>query len=104
MDNPNESLVTFAVVTGSAINGIGASIFWVAQGKYLSDLVKICEDRQGLYSSLFWTIALGSQIFSYIFNSIILGIFDPFVLFVITASIVSLALIIFQYLPDPDLP
>jgi hypothetical protein len=60
IEGASEGLVTFAVMLGSVSNGVGGAIFWVAQGKYLSNCVKICEDKSGLYSSLFWTIALGS--------------------------------------------
>jgi len=66
--------------------------------------VKVCEERSGLYTSLFWTIALGSQIFAYFFNSIILGSFTPLVLFSIASLITFIGLVIFGLLPDPEMP
>jgi MFS family permease len=89
---------------GSVSNGIGASIIWVAQGKYLSNCVKICEEKSGMYASLFWTIALGSQIFSYLFNSIILGFCEPYVLFLVATLITLPGIFNFGILPDPELP
>ena len=35
----SEGAVSFVVLFGSAINGIGGSLIWTAQGKYISDLV-----------------------------------------------------------------
>jgi Ion channel regulatory protein UNC-93 len=60
IDNISETMVQIAVILGSIINGFGGSIFWVAQGKYLSHCVRICEEKSGMYTSVFWTICLGS--------------------------------------------
>ena len=66
--------------------------------------MRICEEKSGLYSSLFWTIALGSQIFAYLFNSLILGLFQPYVLFLLATIISMVSLVIFGLLKDPDMP
>ncbi len=96
--------MTASIVTGSICNGVGGSIIWVAQGKYLANCVKKCEERSGLYTSLFWTICLGSQVFAYLFNSIILGYFTPLALFTIASCITLIGLVIFGMLPDPEMP
>jgi hypothetical protein len=104
MEGSNEGLVTFAVYIGSILNGVGGSIFWVAQGKYLSQCVLICEEKSGLYTSIFWTITLGSQIFAYLFNSIILGMFEASTLFIICTLMSFIGIAIYGILPDPELP
>jgi hypothetical protein len=60
MESASTSLVTFSVIFGSICNGVGGSVFWTAHGKYLSDLVMICQEKSGLYTSVYWTITLGS--------------------------------------------
>lgn len=70
----------------------------------MSDCVVACPERSGLCTSTFWTVAGGSQIFSYMFNSVILGNFDPSLIFVITGSISVIAIIWFGWLPVPAQP
>lgn len=104
MDGVSEGTVVFTVMLGSVCNGVGGAIFWVAQGKYLSNIVMICEEKSGLYTSIFWSITLGSQIFAYLSNSIILGSFDVQVLFTVSTLITFIGIVIFGLLPDPKLP
>lgn len=53
---------------------------------------------------MFWTICLGSQVFAYLFNSIILGYFTPLTLFTIASCITLIGFVIFGMLPDPEMP
>ena len=100
----SNTMVGYSVFFCSFVQGIGASIMWTAQGKYMSDCVIACPDRSGLCTSTFWTIAGGSQIFSYLFNSIILGNFDPSLIFIITSLISLIAIVSFVLLPEPMKP
>ena len=77
---------------------------WISQGKYMSDCVRICPDHAGLFTSLFWTIASASQIFSYLFNSIFLSKFEPKYLFFVSSLISIIAMVWIAFLPDPKLP
>ena len=43
LEGVSEGLATVSVVAGSICNGVGGSIIWVAQGKYLANCVKKCE-------------------------------------------------------------
>jgi len=70
----------------------------------MSDCVLACPERSGLCTSTFWSIAGGSQIFSYLFNSIILGNFNPSLIFIITSAISLIAIISFALLPQPLKP
>ena len=100
----SDSMVAYLVFICSFTQGIGASIMWTAQGKYMSDCIIACPDRIGLCTSTFWTVAGGSQIFSYLFNSIILGNFDPSLIFIITSMISLIAIVSFALLPEPIMP
>jgi hypothetical protein len=73
----SEGEVELAVIICSFAQGIGAAIIWTALGKFLDDCVKSSPERAGLGTSMFWTIACGSSVFSYMFNSVILGHFEP---------------------------
>jgi hypothetical protein len=70
----------------------------------LGNCVKICPEKAGSYASMFWTIALGSQIFAYMFNSIILGHFSAFTLFSLSSTISIFGIIMFGLLPKPVMP
>ena len=54
------SVVSVVIILAAALNGFGSSILWTAQGKYLAECLKLCEYRAGMYSSIFWTLTLGS--------------------------------------------
>jgi MFS family permease len=56
----NHKFISAIIIIASALNGMGAAVLWVAQGKYLSDCTKIRSDRKGLYTSVFWTSMLAS--------------------------------------------
>jgi len=44
----------------AALNGWGASILWVAQGKYMSNCCS--KENEGLFFSIFWIFNMGSLI------------------------------------------
>lgn len=104
MEGASDTLVSFSVIFGSICNGVGGSVFWCSQGKYLSNLVMICQEKSGLYTSIYWTITLGSQIFAYLFNSIILGSFDASVLFLLCTGMSLLSIVVYGILPEPQMP
>lgn len=54
------SVVTYVTLSVSLVTGIGSALMSVALGKFQADCVRICPNMTGFYSSLFWTIALGS--------------------------------------------
>lgn len=51
------------------LNGCGASILWVAQGKYFSKCAT--NESRGFYFGLFWSIYQGSQIFGNLFSALL---------------------------------
>ena len=53
-------MIGFIAIGSSVIEGVGGSVLWVAQGKYMSDCIKICPEKAGLMTSIFWTIGSAS--------------------------------------------
>lgn len=70
----------------------------------MTDCIQKVPERSGLYTSIFFSMAGGCQIFSYIFNSFILGNFSASTLFLLDTLISLIPVIVFQMLPDPILP
>ena len=94
--------VNFIVMLCSIFCGIGAAFLWVAQGKYLSDCAMVCQEKKGLYQSIFWSMnSLGSALLSNFLTSFILAYFSEEVLFIIAGIIAVVAVVIFFLLPDP---
>ena len=48
------------LILTAAINGAGAGILWVAQGKFISDCA--CKENVGFFNSYFWAFFMASQI------------------------------------------
>ena len=54
----SRSLIKFLLIFTAAINGAGAGILWVAQGKFVS--VCACEENQGFFNAYFWVFFMSS--------------------------------------------
>ena len=70
--------VYMIMLTSGGINGLGASILWVGQGKYIASCAN--EDNKGRFFSLFWFIfmiafIIGNQIDAVIIASLSLVAF-----------------------------
>jgi predicted MFS family arabinose efflux permease len=70
------------------LNGIGASLIWVAQGEYFSKCAT--EQTKGFYFGLFWSIYQGSQIFGSYFGGLIFSENYSKTKFFIIMSIIAL--------------
>jgi MFS family permease len=97
-------IVLSATLFGSFMIGLGAAVLWVAQGKYLSDCIQKASQHSGLYTGTFFTIQSGSMIFAFMFNTIILGSYEPNTLFLIDTIISIVPVIVYALLPDPKMP
>ena len=56
----NKTLISTMLVVTAAINGSGAGIMWVSQGKFISDCA--CDSNKGFYNSFFWCFLMSSNI------------------------------------------
>lgn len=98
----SHTVIWCLVLITSGIKGMGSALLWVAQGKYQTLCIKGSPEHAGFYASLFWGIALGSQILAYLVDSLILGYSTSTVLFIFAMCVSFSALITFNFLPDLD--
>ena len=68
------TLIYVLILFTSAVNGAGASILWVAQGKYISECAN--EDNKGMFNSIFWIFNLGSMVTGNLMAAYVLGSFS----------------------------
>jgi hypothetical protein len=69
------------VMIGAVFCGAGASVIWVAQGSYVSDLAGE-ENRTKLFA-LFWGIMMSSQILGSILTTFVLGLIGTTAYFIV---------------------
>ncbi len=97
----NVNFIWFIEIFAAAVNGFGAGILWVAQGKYIADCAN--SSNKGLYFGFFWAIFMMSQVVGNLVGAFVLGISsDAQVIYYIVMSVVSFcSLILFAVLPKP---
>jgi MFS family permease len=76
------------LIVSVILNGLGASVLWVAQGEYFSKCAT--EKSKGFYFGLFWSMYQGSQIFGSFFGGLIFGENYSKTAFFIIMSIIAL--------------
>jgi MFS family permease len=66
----NKQLIEVLIVLTGAINGFGAGILWVAQGKFISECA--CDENKGFFNSYFWCFFMSSNIIGNLVAGLIL--------------------------------
>ena len=92
----NKSLIKAVILISAFINGFGAAILWVAQGRYISRIAN--DSNKGTYNSIFWAFFMSSQVIGALFAAIVLQNTDPFTFYCIMTSICLLASLFFLFL------
>lgn len=92
----NKTLIKVVLLLTAAINGFGASILWVAQGKYISCIAN--NSNKGTFNSIFWAFFMSSQIIGALFAAIVLQNTDAFTFYCIMTCICLLASLFFLFL------
>ena len=83
----------------AALNGWGASILWVAQGKYMSEC---CSDQnEGLFYSIFWIFNMVSLIVGNLMAAFVVQKIDLSMFYYIMTFINFLCVFWFFILPKP---
>jgi MFS family permease len=67
----NKSFIKTLLIVTAAINGAGAGILWVSQGKYISECAT--DATKGFYMGYFWAFFMSSQITGNIIAALMLG-------------------------------
>jgi hypothetical protein len=105
-DNPDLHawyLKTFLIVivyVAAVLNGFGASIIWLAQGKYVAQCAS--DSNKGLFNGTFWAILMFSNIVGCLMSAFLIGsVKNLSVFFSIMTIIMVLASFFFLILPKP---
>jgi MFS family permease len=69
------------VIFGSCCCGISASMIWVAQGAYVSQVAG--EERKSELFGLFWSLMMSSQILGNLITTFVLGVVGQFTYFLV---------------------
>lgn len=90
-DSPffSAGFIKFFILISAALCGFGASILWVAQGRYISRIAN--NDNKGTYNSIFWAFFMSTQIIGALLGALILENTNPFTFYSIMTSICFLA-------------
>ncbi len=86
-------------LTMSAICGIGNSLVWPAQGKYIADCAN--EQTKGFYYGYFWAYYMSSQIIGNLIGAAVLGSSNTVDFFYIMAGVGLFASFLFLFLKKP---
>ena len=65
----SKSLIQVIIIVTAGINGAGAGILWVSQGKYISECA--CDENKGFFNSYFWGFFMGSNILGNIIAALV---------------------------------
>lgn len=77
----SEAAAWTLVLSGAALCGASASVIWVAQGAYTSQVAG--EKRKSELFGLFWALMMSSQIFGNLLTTFVLGTMSNFTYFLI---------------------
>ena len=84
----------------SAICGIGNSLVWPAQGKYIADCAN--EKTKGIYYGYFWAFYMSSQVIGNLIGAAVLAGGSYVNFFFIMASLGMFASFLFLFLKKPS--
>ena len=99
----NKDLIKFLLILTAAINGAGAGILWVSQGKFISELAD--HQNTGFVNSFFWMFFMSSQIIGNLFAILVMksGVRQS-TLFMVFAAIALAASAILATLSEKETP
>lgn len=87
------------MLTAGIINGFGASILWVGQGKYITDCSN--ETNKGFHFGLFWCLFQSSQIIGSLIAAFLLKLFSQTIFFIIMSVFAFCGFGLFLFLAKP---
>ena len=87
------------ILVTAGLNGWGASILWVAQGKYMSECAT--DFNKGMFNSVFWIFNMGSLVIGNLMAYFVLEYVNESTLYYILTAINGLAVLWFICLPMP---
>jgi hypothetical protein len=67
----NRTFIEVLSLVSAGVNGVGAGVLWVAQGKYVGECAN--EQNKGVLFGYFWAFFMGSQVVGNLIAAVILG-------------------------------
>lgn len=88
------------IYLAAILNGFGASILWLSQGKYITKCAT--DSNKGLFNGTFWAIFMSSNIIGYLMSAFVIGaVSELSTFFVIMTSICICSSLFFLLLSPP---
>lgn len=95
----NKQFIEAMLIVTAAINGAGAGILWVSQGKFISTCAS--ESNKGFFNAFFWAMFMSSQIFGNVIAALLLGTGSKTVLFIVFSALACGGSLLFCVLRPP---
>jgi hypothetical protein len=94
-----DAFVYFITFFTSVMGGLGESMQWVAQGKYIADCAT--EKTKGFFFGFFWAFYMASQIFGNIFSAVVFLQYDLSTFYILMSIFALISGVLFYFLKDP---
>ena len=96
----NKNLIKALIIITAIINGAGAGILWVSQGKFISECAT--EENKGFYNSYFWAFFMSAIVIGNIVAGVVLRSgAKQSTLFILFAVLAVCGSLMFCFLRDP---
>ena len=93
-----KGVIEAIILITAAFNGFGASILWVAQGRYLSCIAN--DSNKGTYNSIFFAFFMACLIVGVLFGAIVLDNTDAFTFYCAMSATCLASSMFFLLLPS----
>ena len=96
----NKSFIGFVILFAAALNGFGASILWVAAGRYIAHCAN--NSNKGTFIGIFWAGQKTSMVVGNLMGAYALGDLSKFIFFSVMTGFCVLASCTFLFLTKPE--
>jgi MFS family permease len=97
----HDSFVYFISFFTAVLGGMGESVQWVSQGKYISDCAT--DESKGFFFGYFWAFYNAAQIFGSIFAALVFLYYDVRIYYLLMSLICLISCVIFYSLKSPEI-
>lgn len=95
----SDGFIYVTTIMSSIFDGLGNSIQWVAQGKYIADCAT--EKTKGFFFGYFWAYYMASQIAGNFLAALVIRGYSQIVFYMTMATFSIVSAVIFMFLKDP---
>ena len=98
----NKTFIIVLIYVTAVLNGFGASILWLAQGKYVAFCAS--DSNKGLFNGTFWAIFMSSNIVGYLMSAFVIGAVNNLSVFYMVMTVVCICSSLFFLLLRNPVP